>query len=92
MSEHINMVDKISIKVDKDKDFLPDEEEEPEHFLDLFGLLIHTADLYAPTRSFKIHNIWAKRINDEFLEQLDDEIRCGLPQTEFFKELGDFQK
>ena len=72
------MVDRIKVKIEKDKDFLPDEEESPENFLDLFALLMHTSDLNAPTRSFKLHNIWAKRINNEFLEQLDDEINSGL--------------
>jgi len=92
MSEHTNMVNKIDIKINKEKDFLPDEEDQPENFLYLFGLLIHTADLYAPTRNFKTSRIWAKRINDEFLEQLNDEIKANLQPTAFFLELHEFKK
>lgn len=73
MAEHTNMVNSISFKLDKDDDFIPDEEECPEDFLDFFGLLLHTADLYTPTKEYGISRLWTQRINKEFMEQYKSE-------------------
>jgi 3'5'-cyclic nucleotide phosphodiesterase len=87
MAEHTNMVNSISFKLDKDDDFTPDEEEHPGDFLDLFGLLLHTADLYTPAKEYRISRIWADRINMEFMDQLKCEEKLDLPVTSFYRGL-----
>jgi hypothetical protein len=89
MAEHTSMINTISFKLDKDDDFNPDEEERPSDFLDFFGLLLHTADLYTPAKEYSISRIWADRINQEFIEQLKCEEKFELPVTPFYKGLED---
>lgn len=84
MAEHTSMVKTISFKVEKEDSFNPDEEENPSNFLDLFSLVMHTADLYTPSKKYKISSKWADRINKEMLNQLEHERKLDLPVTTFY--------
>lgn len=73
MAEHSSLINQISFKQTKEEDFIPDEEEYPEEFLDLFALMIHTADLYVPSKSPNISRVWTDRVNSEFIAQYKHE-------------------
>ena len=91
MSEHMNMTKTIKFKVEKEKDFIPDEEDYPENFLDFFGLLIHTCDIYAPVKCLEIGKVWADRINQEMMDQYEHETKLEIPLTPYFKGLDNIQ-
>lgn len=86
MAEHFSMVSRISAQVDK-QDFNPEENLDSGDFIDFFGLIIHTCDLYAPSKQFDISKKWAGKINEEFLSQWHEEGSLNIPQTSFFKDL-----
>ena len=91
MAEHFSMVNSISFKVDKEKEFTPDEEKSPEHFLDFFSLIIHTNDLFTPAKKPNISMVWANRINREFMDQLNHEKKIDLPPTPFLVGLDNLE-
>lgn len=91
MAEHTNMVNTIRFKLEKEEDFNPDEEENPSNFLDLFSLIIHTSDLYTPSKESSISMVWAERINKEMLGQLEHERKLDLPITSFYVGLDNIQ-
>lgn len=53
----------------------------------LFGLLVHTADLYSPTMPRDISLKWVDMINAEFSAQLREEKSLGIKQSTFFENL-----
>lgn len=70
-------------------DFRPDEEKNPGDFLDLIALMIHSADLYVPTKSPEISKAWSERVNREFIDQYRDEQDRNLAPTAFYAGLDD---
>jgi hypothetical protein len=53
------------------------------------GVMVHTADLYVPTKELAQACMWSGLVNDEFKAQLKEEQRLGLPETPFYKGLDD---
>ena len=53
----------------------------------LSGVAIHGADLYSATKNYPIMRFWSDRINQEFLNQINDEESLGIPITAYMKEL-----
>ena len=45
--------------------------------------IVHTCDLYAPAKSKEQSLIWNNKINQEFMNQVREEEREGLPITSF---------
>lgn len=62
-------------------------EDYPSEFLQLFGLLVHTADLYSPTKPVKTALKWVEMINAEFSSQLKEEKEKNYKQSSFFENL-----
>ena len=61
-----------------------------ENFEDeIMSFFIHTADLSGAAKKYELSEVWAKKINQEFSSQYDEEIRLGLPSTAHFKGLDD---
>lgn len=59
-----------------------------ENFEDeVMSFFIHTADLSGAAKTFELSKVWAKKINQEFSAQFEEEIKLGLPQTAHFKGL-----
>ena len=86
MALHFSMVKSITSQWEKN-DFNPDEELNSNDFVDFFGLIMHTSDLYAPSKEFEISKNWADMVNQEFTNQYKKEQDLGIPQTSFFKDL-----
>lgn len=60
----------------------------PESFLQFFGLLIHTADLYSSTKPREISLKWVELINAEFTDQYNEEVAKGYKVSTFFANLN----
>lgn len=93
MMLHKHMMTGISIKLDQDS-FTPNEsklmmisEEDPQSFLQFFGLLVHTADLYSASKPREISHRWVELINQEFTNQYHEEKSKGLRVSTFFADL-----
>lgn len=52
------------------------------------GTILHACDLYSSTKRFEISKEWSKKINQEFLNQIDDEKKIGLPLTPYMLDLN----
>lgn len=94
MMLHKQMMTEISLKLDQDK-FLPHErrfgvtlEEDPPSFLALFGLLVHTADLYSSSKPREVSLKWVELINQEFTNQYHEEKSKGYRVSTFFADLN----
>lgn len=87
---HVSDVEKFQSKIDG-TNFKPYVDDLPEQadFLLLFGVLVHCADLYTPTKEHPNCMEWAKLLNAEFLSQVKMEEKLGLPVTPWFVKLGD---
>lgn len=59
---------------------------EPDYLL-LIDQLIHTSDLYVPTKKVEHSARWSMLINQEFINQNQAEKNSGLPETPFYKNL-----
>jgi hypothetical protein len=55
--------------------------------LKLFGLLVHTADLYSPSKPREESLKWVDLINSEFQSQLVEEKQKGYKVSTFFENL-----
>ena len=53
----------------------------------LTGLVVHTADLYVPTKPQAIAKQWSSMINQEFINQNQLEKKLKIPETPFYKNL-----
>jgi hypothetical protein len=51
----------------------------------LMILLVHTADISAPTRPPHLAGMWTKAVYDEFFRQGNLEVSFGLPPTPFLQ-------
>ena len=58
-------------------------------FLLLFGVLVHCADLYTPTKNYPWSLEWARLLNIEFVNQVKKEQALGLPVTPWYAKLSD---
>jgi len=58
-------------------------------FLLLFGVLVHCADLYTPTKNYPWSLEWARLLNIEFVNQVKKEQELGLPVTPWYAKLSD---
>ena len=54
------------------------------NFTFLFGLMVHCADLYSPTKAQAVSEKWVDAINEEFRAQYLKEEKYGLPKTPFY--------
>lgn len=57
-------------------------------FLLLFGVLVHCADLYTPTKPHPYSIEWARLLNEEFINQTRLEEELGLPVYPFYANLS----
>lgn len=55
--------------------------------MELFGMLVHTADLYSPTKTPEVSRKWVNYINQEFTTQYNEEVNKGYKTTPWFKDL-----
>ena len=62
-------------------------EDDPQSFLQLFGLLVHTADLYSASKPKVVSHRWVELINQEFTNQYNEEKSKGLRVSTFFADL-----
>jgi len=53
-------------------------------------LMIHTADLSSPSKTWEVSLIWSERVNEEFKNQnIFEEQYSDIPITPFFRNLDD---
>lgn len=50
-------------------------------------MIVHTSDLYVPTKAQVVATKWSSLINQEFIQQNKKEKENGLPVTPFYKNL-----
>lgn len=62
---------------------------DPQDFMLLFGVMVHCADLYTPTKNHPNSVEWARLLNKEFLAQVEKERELGLPVTPYYEKVGD---
>lgn len=55
--------------------------------MQFFGLLVHTADLYSPTKPVPVSQKWVELINEEFSSQLREEKEKNYKLSTFFADL-----
>lgn len=53
----------------------------------LAQLILHAGDLCHPCKSFRIYELWSMLVCQEFSDQYKEEVKLGLPITEFMKNL-----
>lgn len=87
--EHLNKLEKL-IKRTKKEEFK--ENVNFDNFIALAGVMVHAADLHGPVKCLKEAKKWSNRIKIEFLEQLENEEKLGIPVTGFFKDLNNTKK
>jgi 3''5''-cyclic nucleotide phosphodiesterase. len=85
MSKHLLMLENMAARF-KDLDQKPmgslDKDKEK-----LAQLIIHAGDLYHPCKSYRIYQVWSVLVCQEFSDQYKEEVKLGLPITEFMKDL-----
>lgn len=64
-------------------------EKTEEQIILITSLFTHVADLSGPVKKYNIAYGWSKRVNAEFSNQVEEEIRLNLPVTSYFKNLDD---
>lgn len=89
VQQHFAHLAKFKAKLDNNELRLGQDQQNPEDFLLTIGVMVHTADLYVPTKNLGQAQKWSGRVNDEFAAQLVEEQRLGLPETPFYKGLDD---
>ena len=77
MAVHFQMVGEMAQKAPKNGEELQYDEEGDKLFL--CSILLHTADLSNPYRRFDMTQEWAKRVAEEFNNQIAKEKELGLP-------------
>lgn len=55
------------------------------------GSIVHTCDLYTPAKPKELSQIWSNKINQEFINQVKEEEKEGLPVTPFYVGLEDLK-
>lgn len=86
VKRHFDIIDQFQKKRD-DPAFNPVFAECSADFHLLTGMVIHTCDLYVPTRKCEDAVRWSALVNREFIEQNKEEKAKGLPETPFYKNL-----
>ena len=85
MSKHLLMLENMAAR-------FKDADEKPIGSLDkdiekLAQLIIHAGDLSHPCKSFRIYEMWSMLVCQEFTDQYRQEVKLGIPVTEFMKDL-----
>lgn len=85
VKHHFPHLEKFKDKLDKNQ-FNPVPENEIDYQI-LIGQILHTSDLYVPTKPLPDAVVWCSLINQEFMNQNAAEKEHGLPETPFYKNL-----
>lgn len=85
MSKHLSMLESMTSR-------FKDINEKPIGNLEkdiekLSQLIMHSGDLFHPCKSFKVYKVWSALVCEEFNNQYNEEVKLGLPITEFMKDL-----
>jgi cAMP-specific phosphodiesterase 4 len=83
---HFSHLEKFKDKLDQNS-FKPYPNENEQDFLLLVGQIVHTSDLYVPTKKVDAAIRWSRLVNQEFINQNLEEKTSGLPETPFYKNL-----
>lgn len=83
---HFSHLEKFKDKLTQNC-FNPDSANNENDFLLLTGQIIHTSDLYVPTKKVEFSKRWSALVNQEFMNQNQAEKDSGLPETPFYKNL-----
>ena len=83
---HFSHLEKFKDKLDQNS-FKPYPSENEQDFMLLVGQIVHTSDLYVPTKKVDAAVRWSKLVNQEFINQNLEEKTSGLPETPFYKNL-----
>lgn len=83
---HFSHLEKFKDKLTQ-QSFNPDYSVNEPDYLLLIGQLVHTADLYVPTKKVEHSARWSLLINQEFMNQNTAEKETGLPETPFYQNL-----
>ena len=86
VKKHFEIINSFEKKVE-DPSFTPNYYESPVDFYLLSGMVIHTCDLYVPTKGLSDSIRWSALVNKEFMEQNKEEVSRGLPEVSFYKNL-----
>lgn len=85
MSRHLLMLDNMTARY-KDINSKPIGHLDKDH--EKFAqLIIHAGDLFHPCKSFRNYEVWSMLVCQEFTDQFHEEVKLGLPITEFMKDL-----
>lgn len=87
MSKHFNCISSMNTRFN-------DLEDHPIRSLEddcekTASLIIHLADLGHPTKDFGVFSNWSLLVCQEFSKQYEDEVKFGLPATDFMRGLDD---
>ena len=82
MKYHFNHIEHVKNLIDENSTF-----DSKEELFVLSGLILHTADLSAPTKNMDVALDWSKLVVEEFSAQYKDEERLNIPLTPYFKDL-----
>jgi calcium/calmodulin-dependent 3',5'-cyclic nucleotide phosphodiesterase len=85
MSKHLLMLENMGTR-------FKDLNEKPFGTLDkdiekIAQLIMHAGDLSHPCKSYRIYQVWSVLVCQEFSDQYKEEVKLGLPITEFMKDL-----
>jgi cAMP-specific phosphodiesterase 4 len=86
VKRHFEIIDAFEKKIE-DPSFNPNFYENQTDFNLLSGMVIHTCDLYVPTRKLPDAIRWSALVNKEFIEQNKEEQARKLPEVPFYKNL-----
>ena len=86
VKRHFEIIDAFEKKA-QDPLFNPVYSECPTDFYLMTGMVVHTCDLYVPTRKLKDAVRWSALVNREFIDQNKEERSKGLPEVPFYKNL-----
>lgn len=85
MSKHLVMVEHMASRF-KDLDEKPIGTLEKD-IEKVAQLALHAGDLSHPCKSFRIYEMWSTLVCQEFIDQYNQEVKLGLPITQFMKDL-----
>ena len=88
VKHHFDSLGKFKSKLDNNE-LNPNFEQNEDDFLQLSGILVHTADLYGPTKKLENAKTWSSLVNSEFKAQQAEEQKQGIPETPWYKGLDD---
>lgn len=92
MRKHFEMIEEFRKKANGNEAFVPNAdagEKEPSHghFYLLTHMVLHTSDLYVPTKKVENAIRWNSLVCEEFMAQNAHEKKLGLPETPTCKNL-----